>query len=364
MKVKDIAKINEKSINKKYRGRMEYLDTKSVTDNAFGHYIKYRGIKTAPSRARRVARIGDTIISTVRPNQRHIGFISSQPSNAIYSTGFAVVSPDTDQIDPYYLYLFLSSKDVTELLQQIGETSTSAYPSVRPSDIGNLDINVPSRDVQNEVSNRISLLDRKIHLNNQINDNLLELARELYRKVLSSSSLTETKLKDFATVTMGQSPSSKTYNDNKVGIALLNGAADFRNGVHPSKWTTDPKRIVDAGTYIFGVRATIGLITKVFDKYAIGRGTGSAIPNDPVNDELLYFVLEDMFKYFENSASGSVYINISKSDFTNYVFYCPQVNAQQAFHQTAGPIMNKIYSNNRENLVLTQIKETLLNQFF
>lgn len=151
---------------------MEYLDTKSVTDNAFGHYIKYRGIKTAPSRARRVARIGDTIISTVRPNQRHIGFISTQPSNAIYSTGFAVVSPDTDQIDPYYLYLFLSSKDVTELLQQIGETSTSAYPSVRPSDIGNLDINIPSRDVQNEVSKRISLLDRKIHLNNQINDNL------------------------------------------------------------------------------------------------------------------------------------------------------------------------------------------------
>lgn len=197
-----------------------------------------------------------------------------------------------------------------------------------------------------------------------INDNLLELAKELYRKTLASSILTETKLKDFATITMGQSPSSKTYNEDKVGIALLNGAADFRNGIHPSKWTTDPKRVVDKGAYIFGVRATIGLTTKIFDKYAIGRGTGSAIPKDMVNDEFLYFVLDDMFKYFASSGSGSLYINISKSDFNDYVFYKPQTSDLQTFHQTVGPMMNNIYANKQENLVLTQVKETLLNKYF
>lgn len=197
-----------------------------------------------------------------------------------------------------------------------------------------------------------------------INDNLLELAKASYRKVLAASNLTETKLKDFATITMGQSPSSKTYNEDKVGLALLNGAADFRNGIHPSKWTTDPKRIVNKGSYIFGVRATIGLTTKVFDKYAIGRGTGSAVSKDTVNDEFLYFVLDDMFKYFSNSGTGSVYINISKSDFNDYIFCKPQTNDLQKFHQTVGPIMNKIYTNKQENLILTQVKETLLNKYF
>jgi len=163
---------------------------------------------------------------------------------------------------------------------------------------------------------------------------------------------------------MGQSPSSKTYNEDKVGLALLNGAADFRNGIHPSKWTTDPKRIVNKGSYIFGVRATIGLTTKVFDKYAIGRGTGSAVSKDTVNDEFLYFVLDDMFKYFSNSGTGSVYINISKSDFNDYIFCKPQTNDLQKFHQTVGPIMNKIYTNKQENLILTQVKETLLNKYF
>ena len=364
MKVKDIAGINLKTINKKYEGQIQYLDTSSVTDNHFEGYRTYGNMQSAPSRARRIANIGDTVISTVRPNQKHNGFIDIQPDNAIYSTGFTIVSPNTDRINPYYLYLFLSSEKVTEFLHQIGETPTSAYPSVKPSDIGNLDIALPSRDVQDKISKEIYLLDSKIKLNNKINDNLFKLARELYRKTIVSSVLTKTKLKDFATITMGQSPSSKTYNENKVGIALLNGATDFRNGIHPSKWTTNPKRIVDKGSYIFGVRATIGLTTKVFDRYAIGRGTGSAVSKEAVNDEFLYFVLEDMFKYFASFGSGSVYINISKTDFNDYTFYKPQSNDLRRFHQTVGPIMSKIYTNKQENIVLAQLKERLLNKYF
>ena len=197
-----------------------------------------------------------------------------------------------------------------------------------------------------------------------LNTNLLAIAKEKYQKMLASSLLTKTKLKDFATITMGQSPSSKTYNKEKQGVALLNGATDFRNGIHPSKWTTDPKKVVNKGAYIFGIRATIGLTTKVFNKYAIGRGTGSAVSKDTTNDEFLYFVLNDMFKDFKNTGSGSVYINISKKDLNEYTFYKPKINELISFHQTIAPIMNKIYTNNQENIVLTEIKENLLKQFF
>mgnify|MGYP001859944350 FL=1 len=197
----------------------------------------------------------------------------------------------------------------------------------------------------------------------RINDNLLKLAREQYKKIIASSVLVETKLKDFAIIIMGQSPNSKTYNEKGIGIPLLNGAADFRDGIHPKKWTTDPKRIVNKGAYIFGVRATVGLTTKVYDNYAIGRGTGSAVAKDVTNDEFLYFVLEDMFKYFANTASGSVYINISKNDFEEYTFYKPQDKELELFHKIINPIMKKIYTNKEENLILTQIKKSLLNYF-
>ncbi|WP_270311150.1 restriction endonuclease subunit S [Streptococcus infantarius] len=163
-----------------------------------------------------------------------------------------------------------------------------------------------------------------------------------------------------ATITMGQSPKGDTYNNDKIGLPLLNGAADFRGKITPSKWTSDPKKIVKGGEYIFGVRATIGLTTKVFSEYAIGRGTGSALVKNKLYDEFLYFVLKQLFEFFENSGSGTVYVNISKSDFDNYKFDLPPESLIEQFHFTVKPLLDLIYNNNAENERLAKLRDTLL----
>lgn len=340
MKLKDVSKLkNGKKANYSNIGNIPVYGANGI--------IGYTDKPNSPKNAIIIGRVGANAGSVFYSFKEH--WVSD---NAIS------VLPINDRVNPYYLYYALFKLDLNRLVEG------SAQPLINQTILNSFDISIPDIVFQDKVVEKILILDKKISLNKHINDNLLELAKASYRKVLAASNLTETKLKDFATITMGQSPSSKTYNEDKVGLALLNGAADFRNGIHPSKWTTDPKRIVNKGSYIFGVRATIGLTTKVFDKYAIGRGTGSAVSKDTVNDEFLYFVLDDMFKYFSNSGSGSVYINISKSDFNDYIFCKPQTNDLQKFHQTVGPIMNKIYTNKQENLILTQVKETLLNKYF
>lgn len=362
-KISDIAEINKKNINKNYKGKVFYLDTSSVTNDFFNCPKIYTSLKEAPIRARRLAEDGDTIISTVRPAMRHVGYIS-QNLNRVYSTGFAIISPKKSKVNPFYLYLVLSSKEITNLLQSIAVGSTSAYPSIKPRDIGNLIFDFPSLCIQEKIASIMQQIILKIKMNNQINDNLLDIAQNIYHRILFSSQITKTNLRSFATVIMGQSPSSKTYNENKIGIPLLNGAADFRNGIHPSKWTTDPKIIVNKGAYIFGVRATIGLTTKVSKPYAIGRGTGSAIPKDVNNEEILYFILNDMFKKFEQTESGSVYINISKNDFQNYTFNIPDKIGLLFFHEKVKPIMDRIYINKKENKILQAIKAVLLDKYF
>lgn len=276
--------------------------------------------------------------------------------------GHMIIIRPSEKIDPDYLGYALKAQQ--RVIESYAEGSTGQTEINKQRLLDETIIKYPSKEEQRKIANIFINLDMKIKNNQKINTNLLAIAKEKYQKMLASSLLTKTKLKDFATITMGQSPSSKTYNKEKQGVALLNGATDFRNGIHPSKWTTDPKKVVNKGAYIFGVRATIGLTTKVFNKYAIGRGTGSAVSKDTTNDEFLYFVLNDMFKDFKNTGSGSVYINISKKDLNEYTFYKPKINELISFHQTIAPIMNKIYTNNQENIVLTEIKENLLKQFF
>jgi type I restriction enzyme S subunit len=63
--------------------------------------------------------------------------------NLVVSTGFVVISCDNEAIQPKYLFYYLSSETSTEYLHSIAEASTSAYPSLKSSDIEALDVEIP-----------------------------------------------------------------------------------------------------------------------------------------------------------------------------------------------------------------------------
>ena len=110
------------------------------------------------------------------------------------------VLPINDRVNPYYLYYALFKLDLNRLVEG------SAQPLINQTILNSFDVSIPDIVFQDKVVEKILILDKKISLNKHINDNLLELAKASYRKVLAASNLTETKLKDFATITMGQSP--------------------------------------------------------------------------------------------------------------------------------------------------------------
>lgn len=158
------------------------MDTSSVTE---GHFQKPNkltiGKDNVPSRARRKVKKNDIVYSTVRPIQRHYGFIRESEEHLIVSTGFAVLTPDETVVDPYYLYCFLTLNPNIELLQAIAENSTSAYPSIKPRDISELEIELPNLDTQKSISIFLRSINEKIDLNNQITSNLEELSKNLFK---------------------------------------------------------------------------------------------------------------------------------------------------------------------------------------
>lgn len=183
-KVSDIADINTNSIKKDNMPEIiYYLDTANITDGKVNNVVKYiPNEDKVPSRARRKIKENDILISTVRPNQRHYGFIDKSLANLIVSTGFAVLSPHTDRVDPYYLYLVLTSSSFTQTLQNIAEDSTSAYPSIKPSVIGDQILNLPSTKVQKRISSFVKSIDSKISLNLSTIANLEELSQTIFKR--------------------------------------------------------------------------------------------------------------------------------------------------------------------------------------
>jgi type I restriction enzyme S subunit len=182
IKLGDVVEINQKTIDKNYKHSIiEYLDTGSITQNKIERFQKFN-LVDAPSRAKRLVNKNDIIYSTVRPIQRHYGFIEDASANMVVSTGFAVISTIKEKANAKYLFYLLSSDDIVNYLDSIADGSTSAYPSLRPDDLAVLDILLPPLTEQTVIASILSSLDDKIGLLHRQNKTLEQLAETLFRQ--------------------------------------------------------------------------------------------------------------------------------------------------------------------------------------
>ena len=108
-----------------------------------GRLLGYSGesFETAPSRARRIVRTGDVLMSTVRPAlQGHLLF-SDQARNAVCSTGFAVLRSKRNHCEPQFLFAHLFGDVVSAQVQTL--LAGSNYPAINSGDVGRLRVSCP-----------------------------------------------------------------------------------------------------------------------------------------------------------------------------------------------------------------------------
>lgn len=81
-----------------------------------------------------------------------------------------------------YLYYYFKIHNLRYL------DSGSAQSQITINDLKNVKVPVPKRDIQDKIVKILSKLDKKIELNNQINDNLLEISQTIYDNYIKENS--------------------------------------------------------------------------------------------------------------------------------------------------------------------------------
>ncbi|MFP5336955.1 MAG: restriction endonuclease subunit S [Gammaproteobacteria bacterium] len=134
--------LNKSALGEKTDPEFEfrYVDIGSVKTGRLAKELERMRFEAAPSRARRVLRRGDTIISTVRTYLKAIWYVNEDADDLIASTGFAVLTPGSG-VEPEYLgYVIQSSAFVNRVTaNSIG----IAYPAIAETVLGRFSVAMP-----------------------------------------------------------------------------------------------------------------------------------------------------------------------------------------------------------------------------
>ena len=149
-RISDIAEINPEKTNSDWKGRkILYIDIASVGTGVFNSEPEPMLYDEAPSRARRVVKHGDILISTVRPNRRSMIQIINPLENTVASTGFALLRPKRKE-DSDYLFGIICNKQFTLELEMLAYGA--AYPAVSTDDICRPSVYLPGEEERDRIS--------------------------------------------------------------------------------------------------------------------------------------------------------------------------------------------------------------------
>src|SRR5262249_26123561 len=184
VRLNEICEINRRTLSEKTDPAFKffYLDISSVCKGKVSSPALKIRFKDSPSRARRIVRKNDILMSTVRPNLQAFAWFTDEADDVIASTGFAVITAKREA-DAAFVYHSLFSDETTRQINAL--IAGTNYPAVNPSQVGALKLRLPRIDEQRRIATALNACDRKLGLLRQRLAALKRQKRGLMQKLLT-----------------------------------------------------------------------------------------------------------------------------------------------------------------------------------
>ncbi|HJI65204.1 MAG TPA: restriction endonuclease subunit S [Ruminococcus bromii] len=286
------------------------------------------------------------------------------------NVAFKVKEEAKQIVNPMYLWMyFLRSEWDRETNYYAMGSSTIVFLW---STFQKLKIELPSIEKQNIIVRQYEVLQNRIQLKKQINDNLEATLGTLYKEYFSFDKGSElpsgwqiAPFSKIATVVMGQSPEGDDCNNDGIGEPLLNGPTEF--GFYsptPAQWTTNGKKYCDNGDILFCVRgSTTGRMNWANQRYVIGRGLAAIRHISDTNlNWFIKAIIDNSLQEILSAATGSTFPNVGKDLLNNFQIVVPDTSTLEKFGEKGYTISQLISQNAKEIDHLLVLQRMLLSQ--
>lgn len=327
-----------------------------------------------------VPKIGDVLVAKDGSYLKEI-FVNKRDNKKAILSSIAIFRPNTSIILPEYLCYLLKSPKVYNYTRN-NCVSGSALPRIILKSFKNIPIEIATIENQTKIVNILSKLDKKIQLNNQINNNLYELSRTIFNEIYKKSENWHGyKIQDIGLYVTDYvaNGSFKSLADNVKIYNTKNYALFVRNTDLKVNFTQE-RKYVDEHSYKFLNKSKlIGrelIISNVGDVGSVYLCPSYKIPmtlgNNVImvnskglrvnyNYYLYYFFLSIAGQYLiDGITGGSAQPKFNKTDFRNSIIKIPSDDEIVEFNKKIIPLYDIIEKNIMENETLSKLRDTLL----
>ena len=313
-------------------------------------------------------RNGDTIMARITPclENGKTAFVDilGKDEVAFGSTEFIVMRAREGISDPQFIYYLATSPWFRNIAIK-SMVGSSGRQRVQQSVLDDLVLNVPPLEEQKKISSFLCVLDQKIALNNEINDNLQQQAAALFANFYDQAE-TEVGFTEMIQILGGGTP--------KTGeSSYWNGDIPFftpKDVGFPYTLTTEKtiteeglahcnSRLYPINTVFVTARGTVGKVGLPGVPMAMNQSCYALVGKD-THQLLVYFYTLKVVDRLKHKASGAVFDAVTTRDFDAENIMKLSDDDTKAFLDVAEPFYQTVLNNSIENLRLAELRDSLL----
>ena len=310
-----------------------------------------------------------------------------------FMTEHAIVAMVNENHNNGYVSNLLSMMNLAQYQGQ------SAQPGLSVSTISKITIKLPDLATQEQCFNVLNLIDQKIQINNQINQELEAMAKTLYDYWFVQFDFPDKNGKPYKSSggKMVYNPELKREIPEGWGVEKLGELAQFKNGINYEKPPSGSEKVkiinvrnISSST-IFINQTDLDEIFLENDKstnFIVNEGmiliTRSGIPgatrlvseleaktvysgfiiasevNDLIYKNLIFYYLKNVEEVLKNQSAGTIMKNISQSVLTDMVVSLPPQNVLLKFNSIIDNLLEQMKNVQRQNQEFSQLRDWLL----
>ena len=273
-------------------------------------------------------------------------------------------------------WLYLALLHITQKIEAQAHGFKSTLLHVQKKDIDNQFVLTPPVAEQKKIAQILSTWNKAISVTEKLLANSQQQKKALMQQLLTgkkrlldengvrfSGEWCTCTLSEVAHIIMGSSPKSEAYNDNGLGLPLIQGNADIKCRVScPRVYTSDITKECTPGDILLSVRAPVGTVALSQHKACIGRGISAIKSKRKMSQSFLY----QWFLWFEPKwcylSQGSTFESINSDDIKTLKLSVPNFEEQQKIAAVLSAADTEISTLEKKLACLKNEKKALMQQ--